>query len=241
MGVGPGVRAVAIDLFHTLVDPEEFRPTWFRRASAVAGLLGLPVEEFEAYWASISEQRIVTMIPTMVDRVRSYCAGRGISRPASEWAQVAELLGRYSDKAILNPGPRIVEALGRLRERGLVLGLLSNCDEREMQPWRASPLAPYFDAAVFSCELGVAKPSVEAYRALVPRWGGIPLAEAVFVGDGSNHELEGARRAGFRRSVFDGEFVSVNRLRTPEANEIFRREADASIRSLAELGTLLDA
>jgi putative hydrolase of the HAD superfamily len=234
------VRAIALDLFHTLVDPEDFRPKEFLKASAVAELLGLDTEEFVKFWAADAPDRMVTRTPPVTDRVRRYCFSHGVTPPESVWPAVTDILGKYTDLAILNPRRSIIETLGRLRDRGLVLGLISNCDEREVRAWPRSDLAGLFNATVFSCEAGAAKPSARAYQALVPRWGGIPLNDAMFVGDGNNDELAGARRAGFARVVFDSEFVSVNGLRSAEANERLRQDADTAIGHLEDLLALLD-
>lgn len=231
----PRIRAIAFDLFHTIVDPEDFRPKEFHRARAIAELLEIPVREFEREWAAGLNDRVTSMVPSVTDRVRRYCASRGLSPPEGVWPEVADILGRYTDLALRNPRWNVLETLRRLRERGWVLGVVSNCDEREMRGWSGSVLATLFDAAVFSCEVGAAKPSAEAYRALIPRWGGVPLDEALFVGDGSNDELAGARRAGFSRVIFDSEFVSRNGLRPPEANERLRQDADDAIDSLSAL------
>ncbi len=243
MPAGPArdgrARAVAFDLFHTLVDPEEFRPPEFHRASAVAARLGLPEAEFTAAWNAGAAERQVSLTPTVVERVRSICRSFGVTPAPAAWAEVDDLLGRYTDLALLRPRATVVSALRRLRESGWTLGLLSNCDERERRGWSRSELARWFDAVVFSCEVGAAKPSTAAFRALVPRWGGIPLEESVFVGDGANDELVGARRAGFARVVFQAGFVSVNGLRSAEANERVRAEADAVVRDVSEVPGLL--
>lgn len=238
----PGrVRAIAFDLFHTIVDPEDFRPKEFIRARAVAVLLNVPSTEFEEYWAATLRDRAIAKVPNVTDRVRRYCSSRGILPPEDAWPAVTDILGRYQNLAIRYPRKNILETLRHLKERGLSLGLVSNCDEREVRGWSASALEPLFDAAVFSCEVGAAKPSMGCYEALIPRWGGIPLRDAVFVGDGSDDELAGARRAGFSRVIFDDEFVARNGLRSAEANERFRGDSDASIGTLSELTSLLDA
>jgi len=239
----PAVRAVALDLFHTIVDPEDFRPKEFIRAREVAKLLEIPPAPFEEYWAEQTRERMIRMIPTVTDRVRQYCDDHGYSPLDGDrtWSEVSDILGRYTDLAIRNPRKSIVDALRRLKQRGLVLGLVSNCDEREFRAWPGSPLAELFDATVFSCEVGVAKPDVEAFRALIPRWGGIPPNEAIFVGDGSNDELAGARRAGFSHVVFDHEFVAHNGLRSPEANDRLRRDAEATVEELGQVESFLDS
>jgi putative hydrolase of the HAD superfamily len=178
-------------------------------------------------------------IPSVTDRVRRYCSSRGISPPDSAWPVVTDILGRHADLAIRNPRKSVLETLRILKERGFVLGLVSNCDEREVWAWSGSEIAPLFDATVFSCDVGFAKPSAEAYRALIPRWGGILLSKAIFVGDGSNNELAGARAAGFSQVIFDSEFVAYNGLRTAEANERLRKDADGTIGRLSELASLL--
>ncbi len=228
-------RAVAFDLFHTLVDPEEFRPREFTRAGKVAELLGLPRPEFEAYWTADLPHRAVEARPTVLERVRAYCRRVGVAAPAAVWAEVDDCLGRYADRALAAPRPAVLATLDELRRRGWSLGVLSNCDEREVRSWPRSPLAPKVDAAIFSWSLGAAKPARAAYDALVPRWGGTPLADAVFVGDGHSDELPGARAAGFGRVIFQRQFVGTNGLRSPEQLEKFAGQADATIDDLREL------
>lgn len=229
------IRAVAFDLFHTIVDPEDFRPKDFIRAREIAKLLGLPLPDFETFWDRDAPARMVTENPTVVDRVRTYCSSIGITPSPSAWPMVSDIVGRYTDLAIRNPRGSVLAGLRRLRAKGLVLGLVSNCDEREMRAWPDSVLAPLFDGTVFSCQVGAAKPAVEAYSALISRWGDIPLSEAIFVGDGANNELVGARHAGFSHVLFDSEFVSTNGLRPAEANERIRSDADAEVSELGEV------
>ena len=234
-------RAIAFDLFHTLVDPEEFRVPPFRRSIAVARLLGLPEDAFDAYWNAQSAARQLVRSPTVVERVQAFCRAQGVTPPPDVWPRVDELLGRTCDQAIRHPRRAARTALGELRRRGWTLGLLSNCDEREHRAWPESPLAPFFHAAVFSCDIGHAKPSPEAYAALPPRWGGVPLRDAIFVGDGNGGELAGARAAGFARVIFQSGFVAVNGLRPAAENERIRRQSDVTISDLRELLDILPA
>jgi len=229
------LRAIAFDLFHTLVDPEEFRPPEFVRATEIARLIGAPVEAFTAAWERQNGERQVTMVPTVLDRARGLASEFGLAPDPRVWTSVNEVLTRYSDRALLHPRPGILRVLRQLRENGWTLGVISNCDESEMRAWSRSELAPIFTTARFSCEVGHAKPAREAFEALVPSWGGIPLGEAAFVGDGNNNELRGARDAGFARVIFQFQFVSVNRLRSAEANDRLRKDADTTISHLGEL------
>ncbi len=228
-------RAIAFDLFHTLVDPERFRPPGFYRPRAVARVLGLPAGKFVRAWERSLIDRQLARRPTLVQRLRSLSQGYGVHPRPPALRLADRLLGLYQDRALLRPTASVVRTLQELRQRGWVLGLLSNTDEREIRCWPRSPLAPLFDAVVFSCDLGHAKPEAAAYRALVPRWGGIALKEAIFVGDGGSHELPGARKAGFAKVVFQSGFVSRNRLRSQRENARIRSEADFAIDGVAEL------
>jgi putative hydrolase of the HAD superfamily len=235
------VRAIAFDLFHTLVDPDDFRPPEFRRAREVARLLGVPVDPFVERWAAGFPERLVTAAPSVAERAMALAKELGASPDPAGAPAVAALLGRFTDLALLSPRRSVLATIERLRTDGWVLGLLSNCDELERRRWPDSPLSRLLPAALFSCDLGLAKPDPAAFRSLVPRWGGVPLEEAIFVGDGGHDELEGARRAGFAKVIFQHQFVSVNGLRPAEANRVLRSQADATLEDLAELPALVGA
>ncbi len=229
------LRAVAFDLFHTLVDPEEFRPREFHRAREIARRLGLPVAEFEAAWAARLPRRNTSSLPRVVDQVRELATELGSRSGNVDWEEIDDMLGRYCDAALRTPRPEVIRSLRELRRLGWTLGVVSNCDEREVRTWRASPLADLIDATAFSCETGRAKPVPEAYQALVPRWGGIPLPESVFVGDGGSEELVGARRVGFARVLFQAGFVATNGFRSEAENARIRAQADETVAGLPEL------
>jgi putative hydrolase of the HAD superfamily len=90
--------------------------------------------------------------------------------------------------------------LENLRRRGIKTALLSNADVMDTRHWEESPLAPCFDAAVFSWRAGVQKPQPEIYALVLEQLAaGPPLSpgDCLYVGDGGHGELQGARAAGF--------------------------------------------
>jgi FMN phosphatase YigB (HAD superfamily) len=236
MSGNPSLRAIAFDLFNTLVDPPEFQPNGFRRSQAVADLVGLPAEVVREEWEGAHyRDRQVSRTPPVADRVRALCAAHGVTPPGSVWPELEELLGRYQDLAIQNPRPEVLAALRELHRRGWILGVISNCDEREGRAWPDSEIARIVDGWVLSFQVGFAKPDPEVYEALVPRWGGTPLRSAMFVGDGYRGELSGARRAGFARVLFQAGFVATNGVRSAEENARVASEADGTIHGIGEL------
>ena len=117
--------------------------------------------------------------------------------PVSEVQKAAVLEGRLARmrKALTELRPGILETVQALRKQGLRLAVLSNADIIDIEAWDESPLAPLFDEAIFSCSEGLMKPQPEFYHLALSRLG-VPAEEAVFVGDGGDHELDGAKAVG---------------------------------------------
>jgi putative hydrolase of the HAD superfamily len=89
----------------------------------------------------------------------------------------------------------VLAAIETLRGRGLRLGLVTNSFAEDVACWDRSPLRPFFDITLFSCVVGLAKPDSRIYL-LACRSLDIAPAHTLFIGDGADEELAGARRAG---------------------------------------------
>jgi FMN phosphatase YigB (HAD superfamily) len=235
------VQSVVFDLFHTLVDFEPFRPEGFNRAYNIAELLRLEDKgKFAEWWWGTEPERHVSKSKKAAQFADDYLwenAGRHCSE--EELARINLICGQLQDMAILNPLPEVVASLGNLRDNGVKLGLLSNADESEVGNWSKSPIAPFFQTACFSFEIGYSKPSPKAYSIVLDRL----RAEApssVYVGDGGHGELGGARQAGFGLVVFMKGFVSRNGIRTPGELKESEDLADVAITDLSEIQGLLD-
>jgi putative hydrolase of the HAD superfamily len=226
--------AVVFDLFHTIVDPEDFRPKDHHRAEQAAKLLRVDTTKFSSYWSKTLSIRNTSRSMTPIHLVEQFLAREGLTRDKELLAKVDYELGQFQDMALLNPRSEIVSALRSLRDRGLKLGLLTNCDSREARQWPNSPMAPFFHSACFSYDIGVMKPELRAYETVLERLGEIGK-RTVYVGDGGSNELEGAKRAGIKLIVFMEGFVVSNGLRKPNEIEGFRRVADVTINGLEEL------
>ena len=95
------------------------------------------------------------------------------------------------------PEPEVLEALDRLKQREMRLGLISDCGPSVPLLFPQSPLARFIDVPVFSCEERIKKPSSSIYQRICRRLE-IRAQECIYVGDGSSQELTGAAATGMR-------------------------------------------
>ncbi len=172
-------KAVIFDLWETLIDWD--RESAARMLREVDQLVG---NGFAERWDS-SNRRYVAPIRTALAEAEV---------PEELVEEICELRLGYH-RASLVPRPGAVNTLRRLREDGYLTGLITVCSEDIETLWPESAFAGLFDAEVFSSRVGLSKPDPRIYLACTEALGVEPR-EAVFVGDGANDELDGARRVG---------------------------------------------
>ena len=193
------VKAVVFDLFHTLTAPDA---EW-SDLPWTSDVLGISrADRYRALTAN-SRQRLVDEIcdPVEIVRLIAHSIDPGISQDLI--ARAASFRTQRFIRVLSSIPASTLDVLRELRSRGARLGLVSNCDCSEVSTWADSPLQGAFDAEVFSCHVGFAKPEPEIYLECLRRFG-MNAAEAVFVGDGGSNELRGAREVGMRSILFSG-------------------------------------
>ena len=173
------VKAVIFDLWETLIDWD--REAASRMLEEVDALVG---NGFAARWDS-SNHRYVAPIRTALAEAEV---------PEELIEDICELRLRYHRRSLV-PRPGAVDTLRRLRADGYLVGLITVCSEDIEVLWPESEFAGLFDAEIFSSRVGLSKPDPRIYLACCEALGVDP-GEAVFVGDGANDELDGARRVG---------------------------------------------
>jgi putative hydrolase of the HAD superfamily len=173
------VKAVIFDLWETLID-------WDRDANAQ---LNVDIEaivggEFFERWSGSTAKYHGPIRAALVD---AGVAGEHLD-------DVCALRREYLRKCLV-PRQGAVDTLRRLHDGGCKIGLITVCSEDIETLWPESEFAGLFDAEVFSSSFGASKPDPRIYLACCEGLGVEP-GEAVFVGDGANDELAGARRVG---------------------------------------------
>jgi putative hydrolase of the HAD superfamily len=181
-------RAVIFDLWQTLVPWDVEESKRFHRE--LAETVGVEPDRFWDAWLSAEHLPDRNTGP-MADHFRALFGELGVE---PDLEQVLTMR-RERAKRTLVPRPEALPTLEELRRRGHLLGMISVCTEEVPQVWDETPLGREFDAAVFSCEVGVSKPDRRIYEIACERLG-VRASECLFIGDGANDELPGAERAG---------------------------------------------
>ena len=96
----------------------------------------------------------------------------------------------------------VVPALTNLKERGLILGLISNVDRDIASLYQGLGLSAWLKVMVTSQEVGFNKPHPEIFQAALKQ-AGIKPAEAIYVGDQYQIDVLGASKAGMLGVLLD--------------------------------------
>jgi len=226
------IRAVCFDLFHTLVDVGQIPGTPGRYT---ADILGLDREQWNA--ACFSDAHDICQPTDHREVVRALAHSLDDSVPLALIHQAADERKARFDYTLNNIDPDVLTMLSTLQERGLRLALVSNASTAEVAAWPDSPLAEFFDAAMFSCHCGVAKPEAGIYQQALAALN-VTATESLYIGDGGSNEHVGASEVGLH-TVLVTRWVK-HRL-SQSALQQRRDYCRSEITCLAELPDLVDS
>lgn len=188
--------AVLFDLFGTLVRPYS-RTAHTACVTDAAVILGVDAEVCLAQWRDTWPQRARGELATIEENLRLLAP----SPDSDAVATAADRVRRFTIDS-LEPQPGALELLDRLAAADIATAVVSNCAPDVAQLWPTTAFAARITETVLSCEVGAMKPDPAIYRIALDRLGIDPSA-AVFVGDGSDDELSGARQLGIAAILVD--------------------------------------
>jgi putative hydrolase of the HAD superfamily len=113
------------------------------------------------------------------------------------------------------------DILGKLKSRGVVLGVISNWDSRLPDTLESIGLAKYFDFILCSAVVGSAKPDEKIFQQALEK-SGVSPDKACHIGDEVRTDCEGAKKMGIDSILLD-------------RRDRFDQTAFPKVRSLAEL------
>ena len=206
------IKAVFFDLYHTLVRYEPPReelqakalkdlgvdtnPDVFRRPLAIADEF-IYEEIARCPLGKRSEQEKMTLYAQYQEIVLREA---GIETTDQLVLGVLGKMRQFSMKVVLFDD--VVPALTDLRNKGLILGLISNID-RDITPLlNELGLPSFLQVVVTSTDVGFSKPQPEIFQEAMKRAGVQPV-EAIYVGDQYRIDVGGANTAGMKGVLLD--------------------------------------
>jgi putative hydrolase of the HAD superfamily len=138
-------------------------------------------------------------------------------------AYFAELFEYFAQPESWTLYPEVLETLSMLKERGLILDVISNFDARLLGILNGLGAGQWFDEFFISSRVGYAKPDRRIFAAALGRHGLNP-ENAVHIGDSEANDLRGALDAGLRGILVarNGKNEAATRLQVTSLGEIFR-------------------
>ena len=225
-------RALLFDLFDTLI---HIGPMGYRAESIRLALeAGIREDRWIAAWRSTAEAAMLGEIGSLEERVTCALLAAGMASPPA--TLVRALVAARQPGGVYAPRARLYEdvkaGLALLRRRSVKTALLSNIFSYETEIVDRLGLPALLDALVLSCQVGICKPDPRIYLEAAERLSVNP-SECVFVGDGMNRELSGARAVG----------MTAVRIERSDRDEEEERDDvyDARVSTLAELADWIRA
>ena len=187
------LKAILFDLFETLITESQTRPAGL---SALAPQLGCDREVFRREWKTLRPAAMTGRM-TLGQALSDIATKAGCHVDDVTVRRICTERIRTKAEPFERIEHQILMLLDYLRSRNLRLGVISNCLAEDVAGWARCSLASRFDCAVFSFDVGLAKPDPAIYIETTRRLQ-VDASQAWFIGDGGSNELTGAMHAGLR-------------------------------------------
>lgn len=186
------IKAVIFDMYETLITLYE-SPLYF--GTQIAKDAGISEEDFQGVWRPTEGDRSIGKI-TLEELLEKILKMFGCYSEEKMKLIVAKRINSKIE-AFKHLNPQIIPLLEKLRERGIKIGLISNCFSEEAVVIKESELFKYFDGICLSYDEGVQKPDLEIFNRCIKKLK-VKAEECLYVGDGGSNELYAAAKVGMK-------------------------------------------
>lgn len=186
------IKAVIFDMYETLITHYNCQLYFGADMAKDAGILE---DNFQSLWRPTEYERSIgkVTLEEVIEMIlkKNNCYSQDLlQKIVNKRIAVKEECFRHMHN-------EIIPMLLKLKEKGILIGLISNCFSEEAKVIRESELFPYFDAVYLSYEQGIQKPDEEIYIRCMNTLDVKP-DECLYIGDGGSNELEAAKKLGMK-------------------------------------------
>lgn len=219
------IKAVFFDLFFTLIYPQ------YSTGKNEYDVVGISAEEWEYYAENddLYKERALGEIKDENEIIDRIICSMPYKISEKQMIEILNLRQARMQRALFEIDEKILHTIRKIHEKDIKICLISNADVIDCKYWSQSPLASFFDEAIFSCDVGMMKPDLRIYEYALSKLN-VKADESLFVGDGGSDELAGAKRAGMK-AVFT-EYLDK---KDDKKSEILLRQSDYYIKQFDEL------
>ena len=186
------IKAVIFDMYETLITLYE-SPLYF--GSQIALDAGIEEDKFQRLWSVAEEDRTIGKI-TLEEILEKILKENGCYSE-SKIEYIVRKRIKCKEEAFNHLHSEILPMLRSLKEKGILIGLISNCFSEESVVIKKSILYPFFDAVCLSFDEGMQKPDQAIFYRCIEKLN-VQADECLYVGDGGNCELEAAKMIGMK-------------------------------------------
>jgi HAD superfamily hydrolase (TIGR01549 family) len=223
-----GIKGVLFDLMDTLAKLE--KGIYQKTQERFANLMGVSTDRFQLAWTHSREDASTGIFESTEDRLGAVIRELGANVSETDLARMAEemeMMWQNHVRLFRESKPLLKE----LRTRGIKSAIVSNGPVAMNSLRESLGLNQYVDAFVLSCQVVAKKPDRAIYEEALKRLK-LDAAQCIFVGDGNDRELDGARDVGLFTVKIDVERPPYGNLK----NESI--DWDIEVKNLGQLRAL---
>jgi len=205
-------KAVFFDAAGTLIKPARRVGESYAAIAANYGKSVTPADLFERFRICFDGAPPLAFpgaAPAEIEPLERQWWKRLVAQVFEPWGEFArfdeffdELFAYFAQPEAWRLYPEAIETLAALKQRGLVLAVISNFDSRLLRILDGLNVGPNFAHIFVSSAVGHAKPQPEIFDIALARFGLAP-EQALHIGDSENNDLQGASNAGLRALLVD--------------------------------------
>lgn len=186
------IKAVIFDMYETLITLYE-SPLYF--GTQIALDAGIREDAFQKLWTAAEEDRTIGKIT--LEEILEKILKENDCYSESKIKYIVGKRIQCKEEAFEHLHAEILPMLRLLKEKGILIGLISNCFSEEAVVIKKSILYSFFDAVCLSFDEGVQKPDQAIFDRCLEKLN-VQADECLYVGDGGSLELEAAKMAGMK-------------------------------------------